>query len=108
MLNNLKMLLGISSDNTDRDELLKLLISLATQRLRRKLKGNEPPDELNYIIVDVVAARFNRIGSEGLSSHSVEGESCSFTDDDFAAFDDDIQEYLNSLNGSTSGKVRFL
>lgn len=106
MLNELKLLLGIT-DN-DRDELLKLLISLATQRLRHKLGGIEPPDELNYIIVDVVVARFNRIGSEGLSSHSVEGESLSFTDDDFERFDEDIQKYLNSLSGSASGKVRFL
>jgi hypothetical protein len=106
MLNELKLLLG-NTDN-DRDELLKLLISLATQRLRRKLGGIEPPDELNYIIIDVVTARFNRIGSEGLSSHSVEGESQSFTDDDFAKFDDDIQDYLNSLSDSKSGKVRFI
>lgn len=106
MLNELKLLLGIT--NNDRDELFKLLTSLATQRLRRKLGGVEPPDELNYIIIDVVVARFNRIGSEGLSSHSVEGESLSFTDDDFAKFDNDIQEYINSLSDSKSGKVRFL
>jgi hypothetical protein len=106
MLENIKLLVGIT--NNDRDDLFKLLISLATQRLRRMLGGVEPPDELNYIIVEVVVARFNRIGSEGLSSHSVEGESLSFTDDDFAKFDDDIQDYLNSLSDSKSGKVRFI
>ena len=106
MLNELKLLLGIT-DN-DRDELFKLLISLATQRLRRKLGGIDTPDELNYIIIDVVVARFNRIGSEGLTSHSVEGESLSFTDDDFAKYEDDIQDYLDSLSGGKSGKVRFL
>lgn len=106
MLDKLKLLLNIT-DN-DRDELFKLLISLATQRLRQKLGGITPPDDLDYIIIDVVTARFNRIGSEGMSSHNLEGESLSFTDDDFEKFTDDIQTYLNSISGSKSGKVRFI
>lgn len=106
MLESLKLLLGISEN--DRDELLKVLIALATQRLKNKLGGIEPPYELEYIIIDVVIVKYNRIGSEGISSHSVEGESLTFTDDDFAKFDKDIQDYLNSQKDSKSGKVRFL
>lgn len=108
MLNNIKLLLGLSSTDTDRDELLKLLISHATQRLRRKLDGIEPPEDFEYILVDVVVCRFNRIGSEGLSSHSVEGESLTFTDDDFSKYDDDIQDFLNKQKESSVGKVRFI
>ena len=33
--------------------------------------------------MDVSVIRFNKIGSEGLSSHTVEGESLSFAEDDF-------------------------
>lgn len=58
--------------------------------------------------LDVVIKRFNRIGSEGLASHTVEGESQVFAEDDFAEYEDDIQAYLDSLENATKGKVRFL
>ena len=83
MLNNLKLLLGIT-DNAQ-DERLNWLIASASQRLCILLGGEETvPDTLEYVVVEVAAARFNRIGSEGYSSHTVEVESMSFNDDDFA------------------------
>lgn len=106
MLENLKLLLGI--DTSDKDTLLKLIISSATARLKTLLGGIEPPDSLNYIIVDVSIRRYNRIGSEGMSSHTVEGESITFTASDFAGFEDDIQAFLETQNESAKGRVRFL
>ncbi|MFR2405562.1 MAG: phage head-tail connector protein [Eubacterium callanderi] len=52
--------------------------------------------------------RFNRIGSEGLSSHSVEGESLSFSDNDFSGYQEDIQVFLNAQKNARRGRVRFL
>lgn len=78
------------------------------QRLRFLLGGLEPPEEMNYIILDVSIIRFNRIGSEGLSSHSVEGESLSWSENDFAGYMDDIRAYLDDQKESKKGKVRFL
>lgn len=108
MLEKLKMLLGIGADETGLDGKLKLIISNATARLKRKLGGIEPPEEMDDIILEVSVVRFNRIGSEGMTSHSVEGESLSFSDDDFAEYADEIQAYLDSQKDSTIGKVRFL
>jgi hypothetical protein len=106
MLNNLKLLLGIT--DTDRDALLKLIISTATARLKLLLGGIDPPENMEHIILEVSIIRFNRIGSEGMASHSVEGESISFADDDFAAFADEIQAFLDSQTENKRGKVRFL
>ena len=106
MLENIKLLLGL--DGTELDERIKLLITMATMRLQILLGGIEPPETLDYIITEVVVSRFNRIGSEGLKTHTVEGESQSFTDSDFDNFKDDIQAYLNSQTTSTRGKVRFI
>ena len=108
MLNNLKMMLDIALNDTDRDALLKLIISNATARLKMLLGGVEPPESLDYIIVDVAIRRFNRIGSEGMSSHIVEGEHITFSDSDFAGFEDDIQAFLETQNESKKGRVRFL
>ena len=108
MLKELKLLLGIDPDDTSRDDLLKLLISTATARLTLLLGGSTPPDSMNHIIRDVAIIRFNKIGSEGMSAHTVEGESQTFTEDDFAAFNDEIQAYCDSQSNTKRGKVRFL
>ena len=68
----------------------------------------EPPDSLNYIIREVSIIRFNKIGSEGMKSHTVEGESQQFVDSDFDGYKDDIQSFLESQNESKKGRVRFL
>lgn len=108
MLETLKSLLGIAPGDTDLDEKLRYLLTAASQRLKILLGGIEPPTELEYIIIDVAAARFNRLGSEGLTSHSVEGESLSFNANDFDGFADDIQAFLDTQKESSRGKVRFL
>lgn len=107
MLENLKMLLGLENDDS-RDDLLTLLIKLVTARLKLLLGGIDPPEEMEHIIVDVAIARFNRIGSEGLSSHSVEGESLSFAENDFDPFMSEIQAFLDGQKDNSRGKVRFL
>lgn len=110
MLNNLKLLLGIDKNDTSRDDLLKLIIQNTTARLKILLGGIEPPEELNHIILDVAVIRYNRIGSEGLSGHTVEGESMNFADDDFAGYATEIQSYLDSLESTAPnrGGFRFL
>lgn len=108
MLKDVKLMLGIAIDDTDRDSLLKLIISSATARLKTLLGGVEPPESLEYIITDVAIRRFNRIGSEGMESHTVEGESITFSDSDFAGFEDDIQAFLDTQKESARGRVRFL
>lgn len=108
MLDNLKTMLGIEQTDTDLDAKLNLIISLTTSRLRALLGGITPPAELDYIITEVAIVRFNRIGSEGLASQSVEGESLTFKDSDFDGFADDIQAFLDKQKNGTRGKVRFI
>lgn len=106
MLDKLKLMLGI--EEADLDEKLSLILSGATSRLKILLGGTEPPQEMEHIILDVAIARFNRIGSEGLTGHTVEGESLSFTENDFDQFSDEIQAWLSSNSESSRGKLRFI
>lgn len=108
MLQELKILLGIPETDSSLDQKLDLILSDTRKRLQALLGGQEPPEELDYIITGVAIIRFNKIGSEGLSSHSVEGESLSFTEDDFAGYKDDIQTWLNNQKEAKKGRVRFL
>ena len=108
MLDNLKIMLGIPVEDVNPDERLKLILANTAARLKLLLGGIDPPFEMNHIILDVAIMRFNRIGSEGLSSHSVEGESLSFKESDFDGFMGEIQAWLDLQKESTRGKARFL
>ena len=110
MLDNLKLLLGIDIEieDADLDSKLCLIISNTTARLKILLGGIDPPEELKHIILEVSVIRYNKIGSEGLSSHTVEGESLSFSEDDFEPFSAEIQAFLDSQRDATRGKLRFL
>lgn len=108
MLNELKLLLGIDSDDLRMDDKLKLIISATTARLRVLLGGVEPPESLDYIVREVSVIRFNKIGSEGMKSHTVEGETQQFVDSDFDGYADDIQAFLETQKDSAKGRVRFI
>ena len=108
MLSNLKALLGIAKEDATLDEQLNLIIDTATARLTLLLGGIEPPKEMEHIILEAAVIRFNRIGSEGLASHTVEGERLSFSKGDFDAFADEIQAFLETQKESARGRVRFL
>ena len=105
ILENVKELLGNPKNIDDK---LNVIIELTQKRLGNLLSVKEVPEELVYIVVEVSVIRFNRIGSEGVSSHSVEGESMSFNDDDFDSYDKDIRSWLNNQSDLKKGRVRFL
>lgn len=108
MLEDIKELLGIEESDDSMDTRLTIILNATKNRLKVLLGGLEVPEDLNYIVTDVSIMRFNRIGSEGLSSHSVDGESLSFSNNDFEPYLDDIQSYLNAQKEAKKGKVRFL
>ena len=85
IIEQVKALLGIE-DNLQ-DNLLSIIQNLTEAHFKAYSKQDEIPDKLSYIIVEVVVKRFNKLGSEGLSSQSVEGLSMSFDLDDFAVYD---------------------
>ena len=105
ILENVKELLGNPKNIDDK---LNVIIELTQNRLGNLLSVKEVPEELEYIVIEVSVIRFNRIGSEGVSSHSVEGESMSFNDDDFDSYDKDIRSWLNNQSDLKKGSVCFL
>ena len=105
MLDQVKTLLGLSDDS--QDEKLKSVIKLTSARLASLLGTDGVPEEMEYIAIEASIRRFNRIGTEGMSSHNVEGESISYKDNDFADFMDEIEAY-RSKNENPVRRLRFL
>ena len=107
-------MLGLTDSEVDERTQSKIekIIKLTEKRLFVLLgnKTEEIPADLEYIVVEVAIRRFNRIGSEGLASHTVEGETMTWPDDDFAPFNDDIQAWLDAQDDpeSNRGRVKFI
>ena len=109
MLDDLKRMLGLSDQKDEQlDKKLNWILDTTKARLKVLLGGIEPEDDLDYIITEVAIVRYNRIGSEGTQSHTVEGESTSFLSSDFDAYMDDIQAYKEQKNLDISkGGIRW-
>lgn len=110
-LDDLKLLLGLTG--TDSDALLGLIVRSTVQMSRFKLglKASEPfPDALNYIPLEVCVKRFNRLKNEGMASYAQEGETITFSSNDFDEFQADIDDWKdqNGKSARTLGKAMFV
>ena len=101
-------MLGLSNvDDSTVINVIEDCVDVATSRLLVRIGAEVVPEQLGYIVREVAVRRYNRIGSEGVSSHTVEGESMSWNEDDFEPFEADINAYLASIHNGKA-KIRFL
>ena len=105
IIDDVTALLGFSDEKYNKT--LDVIIRLTTNRLKTLLNVEEVPTELEYIVTEVSIVRYNKIGSEGVTSHSVEGETMSFSDNDFKGYLNDIEAWKNKKN-EVKGVVKFL
>lgn len=111
MLEQVLTLLGISDPTEEVTSLLETIIGMTSKRLQLRLGADAVPADLEYIVVEVSVVRFNRIGSERLSSHNVEGESMSWTEeDDFKPYMAEINGWLSQQEDPTKyvGRLKFI
>ena len=104
---NVKTLAGVQ-DNLQ-DAVIDLIIKNIEARLKIWLKQqtemNEIPEELTFIIEELAINRFNRLGSEGMTSESVEGHSVSFSENDLVPYLSILKTYIPKTENT--GKVMF-
>lgn len=107
-LENIKIVLGI--EDKLQDPVLDILISNVTSHLKGLL-GKEVPAGLNYIIEEITIRRYNRVGTEGMKSESVEGHKIDFYDlkDEFVPYLSIIDDYKDDEEiEPRRGKVMFI
>ena len=101
-------MLGLSNvDDSAVIDVINDCVDVAASRLLIRIGAETVPEQLGYIVREVAVRRYNRIGSEGVASHTVEGESMSWNEDDFEPFEADINAYL-AANHAGKPKIRFL
>lgn len=89
LLNRIKTLLQIN----DNDELIYEIVEITKEKILNYINQEELPSELEFILVELAIQRYNRIGSEGISSESVDGKSVSY-EDDFENYKTYLDDYL--------------
>src|SRR5690606_23881902 len=107
MRERIKTLLGI--EDTLQDDVLDIIIENVSKHLKAMI-GKEIPEELNFIVEEITIRRFNRLGTEGMKSESVEGHSITFYDlkDVFAPYEEVIAAHKNPPERLGRGKVLFI
>ena len=95
LLNRVKVLLGIS--NNDNEELLIEIIEITKSKILNYIDQSELPKELEFVLIELSIQRYNRIGSEGISSENVDGKSVSY-EADFEGYKTYLDDYINKNN----------
>ena len=97
LLNRIKTLLGIP----DNDELIYEITELTKSKILNYINEVELPLELEFVLVELTIQRYNRIGSEGIASESVDGKSVSY-EDVFKSYKPYLDDYI-SRSGKSKG-----
>lgn len=111
-LTQVKNLIGV--DNPQIDIIFDMVSNRLLNMINAQLQGiKEPleviPNELEYVVGEVTIVRYNKLGSEGLSSESVEGHSATYiNNDDFKPYLADINSYINAQTPKSEGVIRFI
>ncbi|EGQ4261167.1 TPA: phage head-tail connector protein [Staphylococcus delphini] len=102
-LDKVKSRIGIH-DHLQDAQLNEIITNVVDElALRLPKKQAHIPKELYFIVVEVSVKRYNKVGSEGMVSESVEGRSMSYEEDDFKQYD----SFINKFFDDGCGEVLF-
>src|SRR5690625_4070357 len=91
---------------------VETIYNAIAERLLVRLDETEIPQSLEYVVDEATILRFNRVGSEGMKSESVEGHSVTYDMSDVLdPYESAINDYLEGLkpdDGRKKGVVYFL
>lgn len=101
----IETLIGLDLDNKDAAR-LAVYIMQAKQAImvyiRPYLDSSEFPTDLNYLVDQLVLAKYNKFHNEGVKSISEEGLSLSFDSNDLTSYLPDIQAWIDATGKDES------
>ena len=90
LLNRIKTLLNIEGN----ENLIYEIVNITESKILNYINATEMPKELEFVLIELSVQRFNRIGSEGIASESIDGKSVSY-DDDFIGYKHYLDDYIS-------------
>lgn len=100
-ISRIKTLTGVY----EQEEVLTEIVSIVEERVLSYMQVTEVPSSLGWIVVEMAIARFNRIGSEGISKESVDGKQNSYIKDDFEPYKHYLDEYMRENTKNKGWKL---
>lgn len=94
-LDRIKRILGFIDET--KDSILNDFIEMYSNAIIVKCGATEFPTEMNFVLVDAVIARYNKIGSEGLKSENIDVVSMTYHDDILSPYDSYFVEYKKRI-----------
>ena len=92
LLNRIKTLLNVEGN----ENLIYEIVNITESKILNYINASEMPKELEFefVLIELSIQRFNRIGSEGIASESIDGKSVSY-DDDFTGYKHYLDDYIS-------------
>ena len=90
LLNRIKTLLNVEGN----ENLIYEIVNITESKILNYINATEMPKELEFVLIELSVQRFNRIGSEGIASESIDGKSVSY-DDDFTGYKHYLDDYIS-------------
>ena len=85
---------------------VEAIYNAIAERLLIRLDETKVPSSLEYVVDEATIRRFNRIGSEGMKSESVEGHSVTYDMGDVLdPYESAINDYLEGLKPDDEQKL---
>jgi hypothetical protein len=98
-----KLKIALQITDNDHDNLLQLYLDDATDFLKLRLSVQQLPDEMQAIVRGAAVKKFNRFKNEGMASYSQDGESITFSSNDFDEWSEEIEQWKQDHNGINQG-----
>ena len=102
LLNRIKTFLGIIDSYNDK--LIEEIIEITKEKILNYINEKELPKELEFVLVELAIERFNKIGSEGIASESIDGKNVSY-DDSFENYKVYLDDYIFRNNKNKGFKL---
>ena len=100
LLNRIKTLLNCEGN----EELITEIVNITEAKILNYINAREMPKELEFVLIELSVQRFNRIGSEGIASDSVDGKNISY-DDSFENYKTYLDDYIFRNNKNKGFKL---
>lgn len=105
-LDNIKVILSLTEDDTQ-DILLTVLCANAVNSINVYLGVSELPNELSFIVDELVVARYRKLGAEGIDTEKIDVLSTKYTADNLKPYYTILDEY-KSNHGLSGKRLRML
>lgn len=106
LLDRIKRILELD----DKNDLLNEFIAMYSQAICLKVNAEELPKSLEWILIEAVIARYNKLGSEGMKSEKIDIVTMNFHDevlDQYQKYFDEYKRQNSDTGGTGQPRIRF-